>query len=48
MMRPSLCRFASLLLLSLTIGTLPELRKKWHEQYVQPRFAQLFACVPTY
>ena len=28
--------------------TLTELRKKWHEQYVQPRFVQLFARVPTY
>ena len=25
-----------------------ELRKKWHEQFVQPRFAALFAEVPTY
>ena len=25
-----------------------ELRRKWHEQYVQPRFVQLFARVPTY
>lgn len=28
--------------------TLPQLRKKWHEQYVMPRFVQLFARVPTY
>jgi alkaline phosphatase D len=28
--------------------TLPELRRKWHEQYVQPRFVRLFAQVPTY
>lgn len=26
----------------------PELRAKWHEQFVQPRFADLFASVPTY
>ncbi len=25
-----------------------ELRKKWHEQFVQPRYADLFAEVPTY
>ncbi len=25
-----------------------ELRRKWHEQFVQPRFADLFAEVPTY
>jgi alkaline phosphatase D len=25
-----------------------ELRRKWHEQYVQPRFVKLFARVPTY
>jgi alkaline phosphatase D len=25
-----------------------ELRKKWHEQYVQPRFVRLFSRVPTY
>ncbi len=28
--------------------TLPQLRKKWHEQYVMPRFVKLFARVPTY
>jgi alkaline phosphatase D len=28
--------------------TLPELRRKWHEQYVMPRFSTLFAGVPTY
>ena len=28
--------------------TLPELRQKWHEQFVQPRFHDLFAKVPTY
>lgn len=28
--------------------TLPELRQKWHEQFVQPRYRQLFAAVPTY
>lgn len=25
-----------------------ELRQKWHEQFVQPRYRQLFADVPTY
>ena len=25
-----------------------ELRKKWHEQYVMPRFVKLFATTPTY
>jgi alkaline phosphatase/alkaline phosphatase D len=25
-----------------------QLRRKWHEQYVQPRFVKLFASVPTY
>ena len=25
-----------------------ELRKKWHEQFVQPRFVRLFSRVPTY
>jgi alkaline phosphatase D len=25
-----------------------ELRKKWHEQFVQPQFGKLFAQVPTY
>jgi alkaline phosphatase D len=29
-------------------ATEPAMRKKWHEQLVQPRFAQLFAEVPTY
>jgi len=28
--------------------TLPELRQKWHEQFVQPRYRDLFAKVPTY
>ncbi|MBL4885922.1 MAG: alkaline phosphatase D family protein [Planctomycetaceae bacterium] len=28
--------------------TIPELRQKWHEQFVQPRFRNLFASVPTY
>jgi alkaline phosphatase/alkaline phosphatase D len=27
---------------------LPELRQKWHEQFVQPRYRNLFAAVPTY
>ena len=26
----------------------PELRQKWHEQFVQPRYSDLFAEVPTY
>jgi alkaline phosphatase/alkaline phosphatase D len=30
------------------VTTPDELRKKWHEQFVQPRFADLFAAVPTY
>ncbi|MBN2269999.1 MAG: alkaline phosphatase D family protein [Sedimentisphaerales bacterium] len=28
--------------------TEPEMRRKYHEQFVQPRFADLFAKVPTY
>lgn len=28
--------------------TVDELRQKWHEQFVQPRFRDLFAKVPTY
>lgn len=28
--------------------TREELRRKWHEQFVQPRFVSLFADVPTY
>lgn len=28
--------------------TVPEMRQKWHEQFVQPRYRQLFAEVPTY
>lgn len=28
--------------------TVEELRQKWHEQYVQPRYRDLFAKVPTY
>ena len=27
---------------------LPQLRQKWHEQFVQPRYVDLFARVPTY
>lgn len=27
---------------------LEELRQKWHEQFVQPRYHELFAVVPTY
>ena len=28
--------------------TVPEMRQKWHEQFVQPRFRDLFAEVPTF
>lgn len=28
--------------------TVAELRQKWHEQFAQPRFRDLFAAVPTY
>ena len=28
--------------------TIGEMRQKWHEQFVQPRYLQLFAAVPTY
>ncbi len=28
--------------------TTPELRQKWHEQFIQPRYKTLFAKVPTY
>ena len=28
--------------------TLTEMRQKWHEQFVQPRYLDLFASVPTY
>jgi alkaline phosphatase/alkaline phosphatase D len=28
--------------------TVLEMRRKWHEQFVQPRFRNLFAAVPTY
>lgn len=28
--------------------TISELRQKWHEQFVQPRYHDLFAAVPTY
>jgi len=28
--------------------TITEMRQKWHEQFVQPRFRDLFAAVPTY
>ncbi len=28
--------------------TIPEMRQKWHEQFVQPRYRDLFAAVPTY
>ncbi len=31
-----------------TARTPAELRKKWHEQFVQPRYSDLFAEVPTY
>jgi len=27
---------------------LPELRRKWHEQFVQPRYRDLFSSTPTY
>ena len=28
--------------------TVPEMRQKWHEQFIQPRYKDLFAKVPTY
>lgn len=28
--------------------TITEMRQKWHEQFVQPRYRELFAKVPTY
>lgn len=28
--------------------TITEMRQKWHEQFVQPRYRDLFAAVPTY
>ncbi|WP_202908829.1 alkaline phosphatase D family protein [Roseimaritima ulvae] len=28
--------------------TVAEMRQKWHEQFIQPRFRSLFASVPTY
>jgi alkaline phosphatase/alkaline phosphatase D len=28
--------------------TVPQMRRKWHEQFVQPRYRDLFAVVPTY
>ena len=28
--------------------TVPQMRQKWHEQFVQPRYRQFFAAVPTY
>ncbi len=28
--------------------SIDELRRKWHEQFVQPRYVELFAGVPTY
>jgi alkaline phosphatase/alkaline phosphatase D len=28
--------------------TITEMRQKWHEQFVQPRYVKLFASVPTY
>ncbi|MCA9269350.1 MAG: DUF1080 domain-containing protein, partial [Planctomycetales bacterium] len=28
--------------------TIPQMRQKWHEQFVQPRYKDLFAVVPTY
>jgi len=31
-----------------TPKTVTELRRKWHEQFVQPRYRKLFAAVPTY
>ena len=33
---------------SLRAKTLPEMRKKWHQQFIQPRFEELFAKVATY
>lgn len=31
-----------------TAETLPELRQRWHEQFIQPRFIDLFSSVSTY
>lgn len=28
--------------------TVPQMRQKWHEQFVQPRYRELYAVVPTY
>ena len=28
--------------------TIPEMRRKWHEQFSQPRYRDMFAAVPTY
>ncbi|MGE3999599.1 MAG: sulfatase-like hydrolase/transferase, partial [Planctomycetaceae bacterium] len=28
--------------------TLGEMRRKWHEQFIQPRYREMFAVVPTY
>ncbi len=28
--------------------TVPEMRQKWHEQFIQPRYLNLFARVPTF
>jgi alkaline phosphatase/alkaline phosphatase D len=28
--------------------TIAQMRRKWHEQFVQPRYRELFAAVPTY
>ncbi len=28
--------------------TITQMRRKWHEQFVQPRYVELFASVPTY
>ncbi len=28
--------------------TIPQMRQKWHEQFVQPRYRELFSVVPTY
>ncbi|MCH8924174.1 MAG: alkaline phosphatase family protein, partial [Planctomycetes bacterium] len=28
--------------------TIAQMRQKWHEQFVQPRYRELFAAVPTY
>ena len=28
--------------------TIPQMRQKWHQQFIQPRYRQLFAKVPTF